>query len=170
MPTVRYGNYRASYAYAREEVPHGVSLLLRGYAQNDSHSCGFLAALTVLRYYQPNADARELLKVVRPTVNGGTQRADIVNGLRNFGISARLRKDLTISELVRHVELGIPVIISVLPEDWAGDHWVVVRGFDAKHVHLTNHYPMTRRTFWREWVGNWQDESVNGWGLVCTEG
>ena len=76
-------------------------------------------------------------------------------------------EDLTFRHLWEYIRDGTPVIISVWPWSWPGDHWTVVQGFTLGRVYLTNYWSLTSRAFREEWIDNWGDGSKTGAGLVC---
>lgn len=165
--TVRHGGLKALYSVERPLPIDGVSLPgLKHYRQQDYYTCGYLAALTVVEYFRPKVDPKELLSIVQPIEGVGTERDNIVEGLNHFGISVLYKDDLTIPMLHLCVELGVPVIISVWPDGWVSDHWTIVRGFSGRYAYLTNHYAMNMGMFQREWIDNWEDTDT-GAGLVC---
>src|SRR4051812_26452486 len=100
------------------------------YRQLDSHCCGFVAALTVVHYFDHDVPPREVLQVVQPRAGGGCDQGRLIRSLRRFGISAEYRDRLGPHRLHRLVECGTPVIVTVWPEDWLTDHWTVVSRVD----------------------------------------
>lgn len=165
--TIRAGSLRARFSAHRRKRIRGVALPLVNYWQEDYHSCGFLAALTVAEYLRPGTDPRDVLSAVRPALDSGTPRRRMVAGLAALGITAKYRDDLSVFDLHLLVRAGVPTIVSVWPEWWVGDHWTVVQGFSAHRVYLTNHYSMTVDWFNSEWIDSWGDGSTTGAGLVC---
>ena len=138
------------------------------YAQQDGYSCGYVAALSVVHYYDPNVSAREVRRVVRPNPNWGVDRHKLVKALVKLGVDAELRTDLTIDVLREYVERGIPVIVSVWPEDWYSDHWTVVQGFRGDSVYLTNHWKLPVKYFLQEWSDmDMRGRGGSSEGIVC---
>ena len=167
MKTVKSGRLRASYSLGSRPRGGGVSIPLPTYVQEDYHSCGFLAALTVARYFYPRVPDVDVLRAVRPGMGTGTPSERVVAGLAKVGVEATYRGDLCLCNLRGLVMMNIPTIISVWPSEWPGDHWTVVRGFRSGRIYLTNHYSLTLDWFWTEWVTNWGDGACTGAGLVC---
>lgn len=165
--TIRAGDLRARFSAHRQKRISGPSLGLPNYWQEDYHSCGYLAALTVAEYLRPGTDPAALLATVRPGFDTGTTRHRVIKGLASVGVSAVYRDDLTIWDLYLHVLARVPIIISVFPEWWDGDHWTVVQGFSTHRVYVTNHYSLPLGLFLQEWVDNWGDGCHTGAGLVC---
>lgn len=171
MITVRSGRFSAHYSVHKQRPtdPGGLFLPLKDYRQEDCYCCGYMAALTVARYFDPRVGDRDVLEAVRTRAGLGTSQWNMLSGLAALGITARYRDDLDASALRAYVSIGVPVVVSVWPDGWAGDHWTVVRGFRKTRVYLTNHYTLTNREFEREWIENWEDGDY-GAGLVCTRG
>jgi hypothetical protein len=150
-------------------VPAGASALdLPAYLQLDDHSCGFLAVLTVVRYFRPDVAHRAVLGAVRPSAEVGCDQAEVIRALQSFGISAAYRDRLGPRSLARLAAEGSPVIVTVWPEDYCCDHWTAVRGVDAggARVYLTN-CEYTGRDGgmpWDEFAAMW---FPHGGGLIC---
>lgn len=168
MTTVKIGRLTASYSEGPSQPINGLLLALPEYTQEDYHSCGFCAALTVARYFDADASDEVLLASTQTMPGWGTSQKGIITGLAVLSVVARYRDDLEVRDLRTYVSLGVPVIISVWPDGWSVDHWTVVRGFSKSRVYLTNHYTLTLRGFEREWIENWE-EGEYGAGLVCTK-
>lgn len=166
--TVKAGSIRASYSTHTNKKISGDSIRLKNYVQQDEHSCAFVAALTVARYFKPHLSAKDVLKTVRPLVSAGVDRSGLVRGLKKLGIKATYKNDLTVGKLRDYVKRGVPVIVSVWPDEWDTDHWTIVQGFDDKRVYLTNHRSLPKWMFRKQWIENWEDGSTTGAGLVCT--
>jgi hypothetical protein len=85
-----------------------------------------------------------------------------VKAIKELGVKATYRNDLTIGTLRAAVKRGIPIVLSVYPEDWLSDHWVVVLGFDEDRIYLTNYKSLPIAKFKEEWFDR-------GEGLVCSQ-
>lgn len=164
---VRSNRYRADYSVQRKRHIKGIHIPLPNYQQEDSHSCSYIATLTVCRYLGVKATDEDILSVVRCTQNGGADGEQVQAALKQLGITHNYRDDLIVGDLWYHVHKMIPVMLTVWPWDWSGDHWVVVQGFSDNRIHLTNHYSMTLDEFWDEWVSNWEDGAKHGCGIAC---
>lgn len=137
--------------------------------QQDSHSCGFLAALVVAQYFDPSVTIRDVLEALPinwlPGPTKGLSEYGVRFALKRFGIECPNRESLGWSKLLKLTMKGQPVIVTVLPEDWDYDHWVVIRGMTSRHVWISNyHYAddarLTRRQFSEMWYHY-------GEGMVC---
>lgn len=166
---VRYGNTWARYTVHAPRRINGDNIPLPNYRQQDEHSCGFIAALTVVRHFYPDTSCRAVLQEVRPSIHHGVNRYSLMNGLAGLGISTTFRANICMVALQRYVRAGTPVIVSVWPEDWISDHWVVVQGFSPDRIHLTN-WP--RCISLARFAELWSDMDMRGQGgsqegLVC---
>ncbi len=161
--TVKLGSMTSKYSLHSNKRIDGPSIPLKNYKQQDDHSCGFVAALTVCRLLAPEVSAKDVLRAVRPTKSGGIDGESLIESLGQLGVDAKFRDDLTIGNLRKAVEKGIPVMLTVYPEDWTSDHWTVVQGFDDSRIYLTNYKSLSIAQFKQEWfdVGD---------GIVCQPG
>jgi hypothetical protein len=167
ITTVKLGRLKVTYSLRGNRRIKG-GLKLHNYQQEDIHSCGFVAALTIARYFKPGTDAKKVLDAVRPSVNHGVDRFNLLASLKKLGIRAKFKRDLTVNDLRRYVARGIPVIVSVWPEDWFSDHWTVVQGFDRKRVFLTNHSSLPVKFFRKQWSDmDMRGQGDSGEGIVC---
>lgn len=166
MPHIKSGRYSASYSIHRQRQARWPALALPNYKQQDYHSCGFLAALTVARYFDSTVDDVEVLQAIRPSFGYGTDNSKMMKGLASLGISARYREDMDSGRIHGLLAMGLPTIISVWPDDWSGDHWVVVQSMSGGKVHLTNYGDVSYSRFEREWIENWGEDY--GAGIICT--
>src|SRR5947209_13476040 len=69
---------------AQEQTPDRQLLDLPAYQQLDDHSCGFIAALTVVQYFDPGVRPGDVLAAVRPSVDSGCDQRRLVRALRRF--------------------------------------------------------------------------------------
>lgn len=158
--TIKHGKLAVMYTVHRSKSIAGPKLALKNYRQQDYHSCGFVAAMTVAKYFAPGTRPKDVLKSVKPTKSSGIDADGMVAALRDLGVEATYTGDLTIDKLREHVDQGTPVLVTVLPKDWTSDHWTVVQGFDGDRIYLTNHRSMSTKKFQHEWFDQ-------GEGLVC---
>jgi hypothetical protein len=168
---VRSGRFEVQYSTDKNEQIKGPHVCLTNYRQQDGSSCGFVAALTVVRHFKPDTPARDVLLAVRPEPDWGVNRVNLTASLETLGVHVGYRNDLTIDTLKAYVNKGIPVIVSVWPDEWINDHWVVVRGFDDERVYLTNYKssPLSIDDFKKEWsdMDMRCERGNSGEGLVC---
>ena len=150
---------RLSAAYSEGRLPRSG---LPDYVQEDSHSCGFLACLTVVHKFWPSVSAMDVLRVVQPHVGGGVDTRCMVRSLAHFNISSEYRERLGAIRIQRCINAGQCVIVTVWPWDWYCDHWTVVRSCIGKVV-LCNHGP-TRGMSWEAFSEEWEP---HGGAVVC---
>lgn len=100
------------------------TLALPGYRQARNYSCGYAAALMVIRHFHPDAPALELFGRLG-TGRDGTRQTAIVRELRRSGVSANVRYDVHFGRIVRSIDQGKP-IIGYLHDI---DHWMVIYGY-----------------------------------------
>ena len=163
------GRYASSSFYVRRKRPAGaVALGVPYYHQRDDHSCGFFAALAVVRHFAPSTTAEEVLRVVAPSSAGGCDQRRLIRCLKRFGVTAVYREGLGRRRLLRLAAAGTPVIVTVKPEWYSCDHWTVVRGLDrtARRVFLTNYNWLTKNGSidWKDFLDIWDPR---GAGLIC---
>lgn len=168
--TLKHGRLEVNYVlYKSEDIKGSTKLDLPNYWQEDYHSCGFVAALTVARHLKLGASAQDVLKAVRPSINYGVDRYKLKAALEKLGVEAKYKKNLTVEKLRELVEAGTAVIVSVWPEGWYSDHWTVVQGFDDEGVHLTNFGTSTLEEFEAEWSDmDMRGQGGSKEGIVCT--
>jgi ABC-type bacteriocin/lantibiotic exporter with double-glycine peptidase domain len=158
---VRVGNLKSRYSLHTANRIMGSRIPLKNYKQQDTHSCGFVAALTVSHYFNPDTSAKDVMSAVRPTKSRGIDGKGMKRAVKQLGVKATYRSDLTIGKLRKYVERRVPVLVTIWPDDWSSDHWTVVQGFDGNRVYLTNHKSLSVKDFKREWF-------YPGQGFVCT--
>lgn len=159
-----WAEYREETAFRAHQSPNRVRLAVPAYRQEDGHSCGFLAALTVVRYFHPEVDVRQVMDTIRPHHQGGCDQRRMFAVLKRFGVQAREQR-MGCHGLFLQLCLGRPVIVTVWPESYGCDHWCVVRGLDRERlrVHLVN-YGSRRGMDWSRFYREWWPR---GLGLVC---
>jgi ABC-type bacteriocin/lantibiotic exporter with double-glycine peptidase domain len=171
ITVVRAAKCVVRYSHHAAKRIQGSKLRLANYRQQDVHSCGFVAALTVVRYFRPDVRAEEVLRTVRPLLNWGVDRHKLRHALAQLGVAVKFRKDLTVPELRKCVKRGTPVIISVWPDEWLNDHWTVVQGFAEDRVYLTNYKSLPVKALRSEWSDmDMRGRGGSGEGFVCWAG
>lgn len=158
---------QVSARFSEEPAPQVVSsdrLSLPIYRQHDGHSCGFLAVLTVVRYFAPALDMMEVLRIVRPSMEYGCDQRRVLRSLDRLGVSAVYADTLNMVALWSFTRSGSPVIVTVCPGGGDCDHWTVVRGVDPERglIYLTNY--REEGMPWRDFEKVWFEQ---GDGLIC---
>ena len=161
------GRRVSSRFFTARQATRPVLLDIPLYRQWDSHSCSFLAALAVIRYFAPRTP---VMDVLRASSTCGCDWRGLVDSLSQFGIVAKYRKRLDLRTLRRLTADGKPMIVTVYPEGYAGDHWTVIRGVDlrTRRVHLTNYEEADAdgSMAWATFLSDW---SPRGGGWVCEQ-
>jgi hypothetical protein len=140
-----------------------------GYRQTQLHTCGFVAGLMVLHYFDPTRSARLFYRRTQPTLDEGTPVPRLVRALRESYIQVEDRTDLNFERIVKSIRQGRPVITTVKRRFDTG-HWVVIYGvgFRPNRVFVAGNgipYLLDRSEMaWADFRKNW---FVIGEGLVC---
>jgi hypothetical protein len=165
------GRRASSRFYIAKQATRTGLLSIPDYHQLDIHSCGFLAALAVVRHFAPETEVDEVLRVVAPDP-GGCDRERLIGCLKELGVTAVYHEGLSRRRLLQLAAAGTPVILTVKPEGY-WDHWTVVRGLDraARRIFLTNlkilEYEFAAANCslpWKRFLDIWYDP---GEALVC---
>lgn len=178
MPHIqtRIGGRRTSAEFRVERPRAGrASHLISRVHQLDEHSCGFLAALMVIRYFDPTVSIRDVLAALLPSPVRGCSQREIIRALSQFGIRARYREGLGWVRLMKVAKAGCPVIVTIHPDEWLSDHWTVVRGLRERlrRILLSNPAPRGYEyeglakdgsMSWNDFNRIWSPRSA---GLVC---
>lgn len=97
----------------------------------------------LLGYYKIGVEERELRKLFKTTIQGGTSWPDVVKGVKEFNIDFIYSKNQDLNKLKELIENEIPVIVSVdtrkLGDFRHRQHTVVV--IDIKENYVTVHDP-----------------------------
>jgi predicted double-glycine peptidase/uncharacterized membrane protein len=129
--------------------------LLTSTRQSTEYSCGASALQAVLSYWGKDVEEQELMQRLHTSPETGTYVGDIARVAREFGFSAEVQENLTLSDLHAALKKGIPVIVcgqawrsredsdKSLQEDWEDDHYFVVLGMDNRYVYYQD--PFVKR-------------------------
>ncbi|MFA5331464.1 MAG: C39 family peptidase [Methanoregula sp.] len=113
---------------------HLTVIPLKSYRQQVSnYTCGPVAAMTVLSYYNlsvPDTDAEEA-RIAREmnTSENGTTPVAIAGWFKEQGLNATWGTNGTYRMLRDNLDAGIPTMVEWM--NWGG-HWVVVVGYDTR--------------------------------------
>ncbi|MDD1653711.1 MAG: C39 family peptidase, partial [Methanomicrobiales archaeon] len=122
--------------------------LLKQTRQATEYSCGASALQSVLSYWGKDVDEEDLMKLLGTSPEVGTYPEDIVRVARSLGFQAEVREDLTVDDVEKSTEKGIPVIIlgqawrsrkdsGLFAEDaWADGHYMVALAVDKDYVYI----------------------------------
>lgn len=90
--------------------------------QSNSYSCGVGAVQAVLQYYGHWGYQDKYAKEMGTSPEEGTNPASMIACLRKRGLDARLVEGLTVEDLRRYVDEGVPVIVDFQAWNGAADH------------------------------------------------
>jgi predicted double-glycine peptidase len=146
-----------------------VTLDLPGYLQTNSYGCGAVAAVMVVRYFQPQMQFGAVYDAVAPLPEIGAQPRQVARAMRSCGLRVRAKGRLQFSDLCQLINAGSPVLVVIRNPGADSRHWVVVYGYRRipDQVYLANNgLPFFTRNrvslsaFRRLW-------EPKGNGLVC---
>lgn len=118
--------------------------------QSFEYSCGPGAVQSVMAYYGDNFRESELIALMKTDKDEGTYLKDIVKFLHFQGYSTTLKHKMTMNELYRFIDNGIPVIVLIQAwgeesafrnhyrNEWNDGHFVVVIGYTEKDVLISD--------------------------------
>ena len=145
------------------------TLLIPGYRQVQTYTCGFIAAANVLHLYHPEVDLTVLYSILDH--RDGTEEFQVADGLRTYGIEVERRTTLDFCSICQALVHGSPIIAAVRTIFYG--HWIVIYGYDSLKQTVficgNGYHPVLNRKevsfdhFCTKWdpVGN---------GLICTLG
>ena len=136
--------------------------------QSTDYSCGVSCFQAVIRYWG-GEDLREdqLIKFLNTTPERGTYFTDLVQGAEKMGFRAEMRENLTLDDLKKSIEKGVPVIVNTQAwklenQSWETDengHYMVAIGVDNKNVYLEDPSILGSRGYipHDEFIERWHD-------------
>ena len=149
--------------------PDCKTLLIPGYKQVQTYTCGFIAAANVLHFYRPDVDLSVLYSILNQ--REGTEEVQVTDGLRAYGIGVTSRTTLDFHSIRQVLGRGSPIIAAV--RTVFHEHWVVIYGYDS-HRHTVficgnGYLPLFNRkeVAFNHFCTKW-DPAGNG--LICTQG
>jgi hypothetical protein len=146
--------------------------------QKVNYSCGDVAALAILRYWDPadyaSVPESALYAPLRTTVSDGTDPTPIASYFGSVrGLSAEFRLNVPLEDLTNAIDRGEPPIVDFQAwkdeprahgeaewaADWNDGHYAVLVGYDALDLYFmdpstSDHYAYVPR---REFVARWHD-------------
>ena len=161
----------------RPDPDEGNDVGLSAYAQVDDFACGYIAAMSVAHTLQPPptplqklVSAHDLWIALKPNEKIGVSQTGLVRCLRDLGICAGVRRNLTLGAIRSLIDEGCPVITTVRTADPAEDHWTVIHGYslNPSKVYLSNTAIVKGLAQVQPWPDFsrrlWSDR---GYGIVC---
>lgn len=131
--------------------------------QRDNHSCGFIAALMVIKHLRGEIDEEELFKDLGTSERGTSQTA-IIRELRRRSVAVNPDYNLTFPKVRRQIVLGRPVI--TYRQDL--DHWMVIYGYRRMPNRAIVANPIPGKLY-QVWLWERVLRNTKGFGLVCSE-
>jgi uncharacterized protein len=127
--------------------------------QSADYSCGAAALQAVLRYWGMDIEEDKLIKLLKTSPDYGTNEKDIVRVAKKMGLKAKFEDNITLEDLERSINEGIPVIVDCQSwrssrysnkswaNDWRNGHYMVVIGIDESNVYLEDPYTLGSRGY-----------------------
>lgn len=163
---------RGRRASARFWVERGGDHPIPRVHQEDSHSCGFLAALTVAQYFHPSLTVRDVLNAIplgwQPSPMWGLSPHKLTRTLTGLGVNCEDKEGLGWGRLLRSTREGHPVIVTVQPEWYECDHWTVISDMNEimlRRITLSNYD--RQPDGYLSWHGFKKIWSPRGAAIVC---
>jgi predicted double-glycine peptidase len=136
----------ALFVTAAPGVPSRMLAGLPDVMQANSYSCGVGAVQAVAQFYGVWGYHETYAEALGTSSENGTHPRAIEAYLRKLGLDARLVEGLTIADLRRYVDAGVPVIIDYqawnggarpdYAHAWEDGHYSVVVGYNRGHVFI----------------------------------
>jgi hypothetical protein len=145
------------------------TLLIPGYRQVQTYTCGFIAAANVLHLYHPEVDLSVLYSILDH--RDGTEEFQVADGLRTYGIEVERRTTLDFCSICQALVRGSPIIAAVRTIFYG--HWIVIYGYDSRKQTVficgNGYHPVLNRkeVSFDHFCTKW-DPAGNG--LICTPG
>jgi len=155
-------------------LENGTTMLLQvpDVRQCTNYSCGAACFQAVMRYWggedMGEGQFIELLNTtLGETAHKGTTPNNIVRGAEKMGFRAEIRENLTLDDLKKSIEEGVPVIVE--GQAWKDEnqswemnengHYMVVIGVDDKNVYLEDPWILGSRGYipHDEFIERWHD-------------
>lgn len=137
------------------------TLPVPGFRQARPNTCGFAAALMVLRYFGSDVAAMQLFERLDPG-REGVQPGALVRELRRAGLRVRVREDVDFARIGQAVDRN-HLIIGQLADD---KRWLVIYGYghEPRRVYVADPRPDEGcERLWDE-LG----PRLGGYGIICS--
>ena len=155
-------------------LPHptdaGVQTLhIPAYVQSQPHTCGYVAALMIIRYFRPDFSAERLYGSIRPHPQWGVSRRRLQETLTGCGLRVTRRTDLSFVDITDAIDQNRPIAMLVR-RNADTMHWVVCYGYGRKpnrlYLAATGVPLLSRYSYPYGFFANhlW---AHRGFGLVC---
>lgn len=116
--------------------------------QCTEYSCGASALQAVLFYWGQEYREMTLMTMLHTTPENGTHPNDILRVAKELGLEANIKENLTLADLEKAIDRGIPVIVCCQAwrdeedfekswtEVWESGHYMVVIGYDQSNIYF----------------------------------
>lgn len=162
-------------SYADRDDDEEETLALPGYRQLQSFSCGWVAGLMVLHYFDRRRSPSDFWERLSPHPENGTTTRRLMQGLKQSGVVCTLSKNLTWPKIKKAIQNGNPIILTVKTKRKDELHWVVLYGanYRTKEVFIAgngipylNWLTDAHKLTWGDFYKSWEPK---GEALVCRD-
>jgi hypothetical protein len=164
---IRVLNLPLSHPRAREVT----TLMVPGYKQTQTYTCGFVAGLMVLHALYPKSSSLAFYRRVNPDPEMGTTIKKLLEALKLSGIGASVRRGMQFRDIQRHIDAGFPIITLVKTGEKDTTHWVVIYGYGNESGKNPPRVFVAGRQLFHQPAISWprfcELQSPFGFGLVC---
>jgi predicted double-glycine peptidase len=107
--------------------------------------CGISCFQGVLFYYGFNVREADLVQELNVDPEIGVEPSTLINTAKRYGLKAFAKENMTIEDLKRNIDNGIPTLLIVQawpdePVDWENEyewsHYVVAIGYDERNIYF----------------------------------
>ncbi len=144
------------------------------YKQEKFYSCGPAALRMVFAYYGKRVSEWEIIEAVRTPNSIGTDNHMLIEAARKFGFRAWAGNNLTIADIKKFVDKGLPPIVNYKEPREGVPHFGVAVGYNDKQllIHDPDHAPYDKISF-RQFLPRWHDHArtkrYHRWAVVISK-
>jgi predicted double-glycine peptidase len=162
-------------AEEKMQIPKdAIKIALPKVRQQTNYSCGPAALKAIAKYFQVGTDdEKDYIKLCKATKELGSSPDNIEKAAIKLGLKTKLKKNMTIKELLNYLKKGIPVICSMQAWGSGGEvydkaqsgHYNVAIGFDDKKIYFEDpsiDHPDRGYLSYEEFDDRWHDIEVGG--------
>ncbi len=136
--------------------------------QATNYTCGVAALQAVLHYYGHSIRQDLLAGALKSGPVHGTNYAEMLEYSRAAGFEAEARTEMSLDDLERVIDQGIPVIVALqawaedqveYASDWDDGHYAVAVGYDAGNLYFMDPSTLGNYTYIAkdEFIARWHD-------------
>ncbi len=141
--------------------PFARTLDIVGFRQTRNYTCGYAAALMVVRAYDDNVSAKKLYADLG-TARDGTRQNALLREIRKRGVGANVRYDMDFTKMRRAIDRG-KLIVGYL---FDVEHWLVIYGYGTDPYRVFVADPRPQEICEQLWES--YGERLGGFGIVCS--